>query len=77
MSLLTGSYTTSDWDRLTKTWKIKAYLTHPGTEEPMDVDSATLSANRAGFLMPGEKTWDEVMEDVLEEYAEAWDRLAV
>jgi hypothetical protein len=69
---LTANYSSLDWERLTKNWKLTMYLTFPGSEEPVDKPSTTYSPP----TRMQEKSFDEVMEEVLEDRAEAWDKLA-
>lgn len=70
---LTETYSTQDWNRLSREWILTMYLTVPGTDEPLDQSSVTISSQ----LEPArERSFDEVMEKVLEDRAEAWERLA-
>jgi hypothetical protein len=42
----------------------------------VDIDSASLSAASFTIQPVTEPTWDQVMEDTLDRYAEAWERLS-
>jgi len=74
---LTARYQASDWASLHKSWEIVMYWTVPGSGEPVELSSVTLSL-RADDYLQGEqaKTWSDVMEEVLRDRSEAWKRLA-
>jgi hypothetical protein len=69
---LTTAYSSLDWDRLTASWRFTMYTTVPGTDEPADKPSVTYTFNDEAQARP----WDEVMEEVLQDHAEAWEQLA-
>lgn len=70
---LTESYSSFNWHRLTQSWTVTMYLTHPGSEKPLDLPTNTYSSETKAAQR---KSFDETMEEVLEERAEAWERLA-
>lgn len=68
-----SNYSSLDWERLTKNWELKMYSTFPGSSQPVDRPSNSYnSVVREARI----KSFDEVMEEVLEDHAEAWERLA-
>ena len=69
---LTSSYSSLDWDRLTESWTLIMYTVDPVTQEPVDEPSESYSYETREPKM----SWDEVMEEVLTDRAEAWDQLA-
>ena len=68
----TMTYTTRDWERLTEGCVITAYLTYPGTHEAVDRPGPALGSDSRTAGM----TWDEATEEVMEKWADAWERLA-
>jgi len=70
---ITGTYSSDDWNHLSKDWKLTTYLTIPGTDEPLDQSSVTY---HSPVESSSGRSFDEVMEEVLEDRAEAWERLA-
>lgn len=70
---LTTSFTTIDWVTLSRACRLRMYPTLPNTEEPIDKPSVTYSPQVEALQ---NRTWDEIMEEVLEDRAEAWERLA-
>jgi hypothetical protein len=68
----TATYSSLDWDRITHSWRFTMYTTAPGTDEPVDKPSTTYSPRDQAQARP----WDEVMEEVLQDRAEAWEILA-
>jgi len=70
---LTASYTTLAWTNLDKSCKLTLYLTLPGSDEPVDKPGNTYSPQ---LHSSQGRSFDEVMEEVLEDRAEAWERLA-
>jgi hypothetical protein len=67
------NYTALDWTELSSLCKLMMYSTFPESNEPVDKPSISHSPQVSGL---GEKSFDEVMEEVLEDRAEAWERLA-
>lgn len=70
---LTATYSTLDWASISRDCELIMYSIFPGTEEPVDKPSVTHSPQVEALQ---EKSWDEVMEEVLEDRAEAWEKLA-
>lgn len=66
----TASLSSRDWNRLTKNWNLKTYLVYPGSNELVEKLSVTYIY--CPFRL---RSFDEVMEEVLEDRAEAWERL--
>jgi hypothetical protein len=42
----------------------------------LDLSSGTINAEKQVIKMPEKKSWDETMEEVLLDHAEAWEKLA-
>lgn len=71
---LTASYAATSFEELAKTWKFRAYLTYPGTNDPMDLPSVTLTVSSAP---PGPRP--EVVQSLersLREHGDVWAKLA-
>jgi hypothetical protein len=74
---LTANYQASDWNRLSECWQIAMYWTVPGSGRPVEMPSVTHRAHERDFMqVAGQKAWDDVMEEVLRDRAEAWEKLA-
>ncbi len=69
---MTSSYSSLDWEQLTKSWQILMYSTYPNSKMPVDKPSLTRSSKE----WMNTKSFGEVMEEVLEDRSEAWDKLA-
>jgi len=69
---LTASYTSSDWTSLGQSWRITMYCAFPESGLPVEMPSVT--RGERDFVLP--RTWDDAVERVLRDRAEAWKRLA-
>jgi len=47
-----------------------------GGGQQIELDSMSFHAGSFPIQAPRERTWDEVMKEVLHDYSEAWERLA-
>lgn len=78
---LTATYTATSFAELTKAWRIKAYMTYPGTDEPMDLPSVTFTvSSRRPLEGPGPSSRRpevaESLERSLREHGDVWAELA-
>ncbi len=65
----TGSYTASQFNRMTSGWDIRMYLTKPGSEEPLDELGEPL-------IYPAKLSADELFNNLLKKHSGAWRRLS-
>lgn len=72
-SELTASYNAVEWIRVRQFWNITMYQTVPSSGEPVEMSSAVLTLPQFQEL---NGDWNEVMEEVLHNRAELWERLA-
>jgi hypothetical protein len=72
---VTSSYSSSDWEILTKSWQITMYLTFPLSGESVEQPSVTFNPSTQ-IQVPRKKTWDEAIGEVLDKRSELWERLA-
>jgi hypothetical protein len=76
----TNTANTQDWLEASKGIKIAAYIQHyVGTLSlhARQLPSQDFDAlKKISVPLPRQRTWDDVMEDVLHDRAEAWERLA-
>ena len=72
-SELTASYNAAEWIRVGQFWNITMYQTIPSSGEPVEMSTAVLTLPQLQEL---NDDWNEVMEEVLYNRAELWERLA-
>jgi hypothetical protein len=68
----TANYEASKWSQVDQFWDITMYQTAPSSGRPVDMSSAVLTLSQ----LKTQRDWDEVMEEVLCDRAELWDRMA-
>lgn len=79
---LSANYAATSFAEVTKTWKIKAYLTLPGTNVLVDLPSVTLSeplgdaARARDSSRPPRPEIVEIIERTVTEHGDVWSELA-
>jgi hypothetical protein len=70
----TASYSAADWIPLQRDWGIAMYYTLPGSCEPVEMPSAAFVP--WDYALPRGRRWNRIVEKVLRDRSELWERLA-